>query len=45
MAITVDIVEPIHGKPFENHLMMAKKQGITREELEELLLWFYLLKD
>jgi len=39
MAITIDIVEQIHGKPFENHLMMAKKQGITREELEELLLF------
>ncbi len=39
MAITVDIVEQIHGKPFENHLVMAKKQGITREELEELLLF------
>ena len=35
MAFTVDIVEQIHRKPFENHLMTAKKQGITCEESEE----------
>lgn len=39
IAIAVDVVEQIHGKPFENHLHMAMKQGITREELEELLLF------
>jgi|GEM_PF-371078 len=39
IAIVIDVVEQIHGKPFENHLIMAKKQGITREELEELLLF------
>ncbi len=38
-AIVIDILEQIHGKPFENHLVMAKKQGITKEELEELLLF------
>lgn len=38
IAIVVDVVEQITGKPFENHLLMAKKQGITREELEELFL-------
>lgn len=37
-AIVVDVVEQIQGKPFENHLMMAKKNGITKEELFELLL-------
>ena len=36
IAITVDIVEGITGKPFENHIKMALKQGVTREELEEL---------
>ena len=39
IAIAVDVVEQIHGKPFENHLRMAAKQGVTREELEELLLF------
>ena len=39
MAITVDIVEQIHEKPFENHLMTAKKQSITCEELEEFQLF------
>jgi 4-carboxymuconolactone decarboxylase len=39
LAIVVDVVEQIHGKPFENHLMMAKKQGVTKEELFELLLF------
>lgn len=38
IAIAVDVVEQITGKPFENHLIMAQKQGITREELEELFL-------
>jgi len=38
-AIVVDVVEQIHGKPFENHLMMARKQKISREELFELLLF------
>jgi len=37
IAIVVDIVEQIHGLPFENHVKMAVKQGVTREELEELL--------
>jgi 4-carboxymuconolactone decarboxylase len=38
-ALVVDVVEQIHGKPFENHLMMAKKNGISKEELFELLLF------
>ncbi len=39
IALVVDIVEQLHGPQFANHIMMAKKQGITREELEELLLF------
>jgi len=39
IAIVVDVVEQITGKPFENHLHMARQQGITREELEELFLF------
>ncbi len=38
-AIVVDVVEQIHGKPFENHLTMARKQRIAKEELFELLLF------
>lgn len=38
-ALVVDIVEQIHGKPFENHLAMAVKQGVTQAEMEELLLF------
>lgn len=36
IAIAIDIVEGITGKPFQNHIKMAEKQGATREELEEL---------
>ncbi|MBU1105309.1 MAG: carboxymuconolactone decarboxylase family protein [Candidatus Riflebacteria bacterium] len=39
ITLVVDIVEQIHGKPFENHLAMAVKQGITQAEMEELLLF------
>jgi len=39
IAIAVDVVEQITGKPFENHIRMAVQQGITRDELEELLLF------
>ena len=39
IAIAVDIIEQITGKPFENHVHMAMKQGITRDELEELFLF------
>lgn len=39
IAIAVDVVEQITGKPFENHIHMALQQGITREELEELMLF------
>ena len=39
VAIAVDVVEMIQGKPFENHLHMAVQQGVTREEIEELLLF------
>lgn len=39
IAIAIDIVEQITGKPFENHINIALKQGVTREELEELLLF------
>lgn len=39
IAISIDVVEQITGKPFENHISMALKQGATREELEELLLF------
>jgi len=39
IAIAVDVVEMIQGKPFENHLHMAVQQGITRAEVEELLLF------
>lgn len=38
-AIVIDVVEQIKGQPFENHLMMAKKQGVRKEELFELLLF------
>lgn len=37
IAIAVDIVEQINGKAFENHVAMARKQGVTYEELKELL--------
>ena len=37
-ALVVDVVEQIQGKPFENHLQMARKNGITKEELFEMLL-------
>jgi len=37
IALVVDIVEQLHGPQFANHVKMAKKQGITREEIEELL--------
>lgn len=39
IALVVDVVEQIHGKPFENHLAMAVKQGVTQAEMEELLLF------
>ena len=39
IALVVDIIEQIHGKPFENHLAMAVKQGVTQAEMEELLLF------
>jgi len=38
-ALVVDVVEQIQGKPFENHLQMARKNGITKEELFEMLLF------
>lgn len=37
IALAVDVVEQIHGKPFMNHIAMARKQGVSREEIEELL--------
>jgi len=39
LAVAIDVVEQITGKPFENHISMALKQGISREEIEELLLF------
>ena len=33
------MVEQITGGPFVNHLRMARRQGIGRDELEELLLF------
>jgi len=39
IAIAVDVVEQITGKPFENHIHMAVQQGVTRDELEELFLF------
>lgn len=39
IALAIDVSEQITGKPFENHIIMARKQGVTREELEELLLF------
>ncbi len=38
IAIAVDVAEQLRGVPFENHVAMAVKQGVTREELKELLL-------
>jgi len=38
-ALVVDVVEQIQGKPFENHLQMARNNGITKEELFEMLLF------
>lgn len=39
IAIAIDVVEQITGKPFENHIHIARKQGVTRHDLEELLLF------
>ena len=39
IAIAVDIVIQAEGPPFANHVDMAMKQGVTREELEELILF------
>lgn len=39
IAVAIDVVEQITGPAFANHIDMAMKQGITREELEELFLF------
>jgi 4-carboxymuconolactone decarboxylase len=42
ITIAVDVVNQTisgPGNPFEAHVMMARKQGVTREEIEELLLF------
>ena len=42
IAIAVDVVNQAHvgsGDPFAAHVKMAIKQGATRDELEELLLF------
>ena len=42
ITIAVDVVNQDHvgsGNPFPAHVNMAMKQGVTREELEELLLF------
>ena len=42
IALAVDVVNQGHvgaGNPFEAHVQMAIKQGATRDELEELLLF------
>ncbi|MBR8834322.1 MAG: carboxymuconolactone decarboxylase family protein [Stigonema ocellatum SAG 48.90 = DSM 106950] len=42
ITIAVDIVNQDHtgpGNPFGSHVNMALKQGATREEIEELLLF------
>jgi 4-carboxymuconolactone decarboxylase len=42
IVIAVDIVNQDHvgeGNPFRAHVDMAMKQGVTREELEELLVF------
>lgn len=42
ITIAVDIVNQDHvgpGSPFPAHVDMARKQGVKREELEELLLF------
>lgn len=42
ITIAIDVVNQDHigpGNPFPAHVNMAMKQGVTREELEELLLF------
>lgn len=42
ITIAVDVVNQEHvgpGSPFAAHIQMAMKQGATREEIEELLLF------
>jgi 4-carboxymuconolactone decarboxylase len=39
IVLAVDIVNQHMGKQFANHLAMAKKQGITHEEINELVLF------
>ena len=37
IAIAVDVVEQIKGIPFENHVEIAMKQGMTVDEIKELI--------
>lgn len=42
ITIAIDVVNQNlngPGSPFEAHIMMAAQQGVTREEIEELLLF------
>jgi 4-carboxymuconolactone decarboxylase len=39
IALAVDIINQSTGKQFANHVSMALKQGVTREEVEELILF------
>jgi 4-carboxymuconolactone decarboxylase len=39
ITLAVDIVILAQGQQFANHLSMAKQQGVTRAEMEELILF------
>jgi len=39
IALAVDVVISAEGPQFANHVDMAMKQGVTREEMEELFLF------
>ena len=37
ITLAVDVVIMAQGQQFANHVKMAMKQGVTREEIEELI--------
>lgn len=39
ITLAVDIVIMAQGQQFSNHVSMAKQQGVTRGEMEELILF------
>ncbi len=42
ITLAVDVVIQAEGAPFANHVDMAVKQGVTREEMEELFMFMMI---